>query len=180
MKLQHVWVYLRYLYSQHGWMAFAGLVLLVGSLLIDQIWVTDMDMRSAQIMDELAAQRLKHANKTSPEDEKNQRLAALYSALPDSSTTLDAIAMINRAARDHQVHLATGEYRLVRTANTGLMRYQLNFPAHADYKSLRQWLAASLNAMPTLALDDLSFKREDAGTNQLDSRVRMTLYVRTP
>ena len=107
-------------------------------------------------------------------------MQAFYAALPDSDSALATIALLHRSAHENHVRLATGEYHVVRQGSSGLQRYQLSFPAQADYRALRNWLAASLNAMPTLALDDISFKRDDAKAQLLDSRVRLTLYLKAP
>jgi hypothetical protein len=46
------------------------------------------------------------------------------------------------------------------------------------YAQIREFVAASLKAVPALALDELAFERPKISETQVQARVRLTLYLR--
>ena len=115
-----------------------------------------------------------------PDETAGKRLAVFYASLPDPKGMLDAVEIIHRAAKANGVKLATGEYRLVREGSAKLLRYQITLPARASYPMLRTWIAEVMNTVPTVALNDISFKREDVGSEAVEASVRLTLFLRAP
>jgi hypothetical protein len=58
------------------------------------------------------------------------------------------------------------------------MRYQITVPMRTDYPHIHAWLAQVLAQLPNAALDEVSFKREDAATPELDAKLRLTVFMR--
>ena len=175
--------HLRYGAGRLGRWGWGGLVLLVAAAAIQWGTVADLKADSADIAEQLAARRLKPAPTETPEAQRARQLAVVVAGLPDAQGALQTLAAIHKAAREQHLQLATGDYRLqalngAAPGSLGVQRYQLTFPVRGDYLALRQWLSATLNQTPSLALDELSLKRDDAKVSELDSRVRMTLYLR--
>ncbi len=57
-------------------------------------------------------------------------------------------------------------------------RYRLSFPAHVDYPHLRTWLEALLHDYPSVALDEISLRREVDGGEELDAHIGLSFLVR--
>ena len=93
---------------------------------------------------------------------------------------LQAVETIHLSAAANGVKLATGDYRLVRDGSAKLQRYQMNLPAQASYASLHRWLAEVMNSVPSVSLDDISFQRDDVGSDSVEANVRLTLFLRAP
>ena len=91
---------------------------------------------------------------------------------------MEAIDAIHRAAAANGVKLANGEYRLARDGGARLLRYQITLPARASYPQLRAWIGEVMNAVPSAALDEISFRRDDVGSDSVEARVRLTLFLR--
>ena len=173
---------LRYAAGRLGTWGWAGVALLMVAAAVQWIGVADLESQRLAMEDQLRALRQQPAPTVTPEQLRAQRLAATVAALPDADSAWRTLAHLHQAAQAQHVQLATGDYRLqaapAGTTGLRLQRYQLTFPARGDYLALRNWLALSLNNTPALALDELSFKRDDATAAQLESRVRMTLFMK--
>ncbi|RFO95786.1 hypothetical protein DIC66_16495 [Rhodoferax lacus] len=172
--------HLRYQLQRQGWLAAAGLALLVLALGLQWAWVDGLHVRNAELHDALSAKRQAQVQKPQAGEEKAQRQAAFYATLPDATEAVEAIGVLNRAAARHKVALVTAEYRVTRQGTGPLLRYQISVPLRADYVHLHAWLSEVMNTLPHAALDDLSLKRDDAAVDVLDARARFTVFLRSP
>jgi hypothetical protein len=170
----------RYQLQRHGWLAVAGLFLLLVSLGLQLLLVDPLRADIEVLRGELSAQRRKQVQKPDPQEDASKRQAAFFSSLPDSSDTLHAVAVLNRAAKAGAFTLSNGEYRMARQGSDPLMRYQITVPLHADYPHVRAWLVQVMNQLPNAALEEISFKRDDAASPTLDAKLRLTLFMRAP
>ena len=178
-----VWAHVRYVASRLGPWGWGGIGLLAAAAALQWGSVAALEAETAEITDQLAARQRKPAPTETPEALRERQLAAVVAGLPNAEGALQTLGHIHKAARDQHLQLATGDYRLQPLSTSGaegagVQRYQLTFPVKGDYLALRRWLSATLNQTPSLALDELSLKRDDAKLGELDSRVRMTLYLR--
>lgn len=170
----------RYQLQRHGWSALLGLALLVFAVAAQFLGVDPVREDTAQLRAHAVAQRRQDAQRPTQMDASAKQVADFYAGLPADSQALDAIALIHQSARQGGVKLATGEYRQVREGSNALLRYQFTLPARASYASLRVWLDDVMNRLPTAALDEISFHRDDVGSDSVDARVLLTLFVRAP
>jgi hypothetical protein len=172
--------HLRYQLQRHGWLAAAGLLLLLVAMAFQWLLVEPLHASNEDLRSELSAQRRKQVQKPNPQEDAAKRQAEFYSTLPDSSDTLHAVAVLNRAAKAGAFTLSNGEYRVARQGSGPLIRYQITVPLHADYPHVRAWLVQVLNQLPNVALDEVSLKRDDAAATALDAKLRLTLFMRAP
>jgi hypothetical protein len=170
--------HLRYQLQRHGWPAAVGLVLLALAAAWQWRGVDDARARSTQLHSAQSAARQHMARVPSQEQAAGQALADFYAGLPPQSSAGEAVAQMHRAAAAHAVQLAQGDYRLTRDAGTALVRYQISLPARAAYPQLRDWLADVMNTQGTVALEDLSLRRDEVSGEPVQARVRLTLFLR--
>ena len=109
-----------------------------------------------------------------------QRLAEFQEFLPPASALPDALAGVYDAAQANGMALASAEYKETREKGSRLLRYQMSLPVRGTYSQVRTWLAEVMNGAPNAVLEDLSLKRESAGSEALDGRARLSLYFRLP
>lgn len=102
----------------------------------------------------------------------------LLPSLPQVSDIPALLKTLSSLAGQHDVSLPQGQYTLRAIANSSLLRLELRLPVRADYPALRAFLAASLAALPSLALDGFAFKRADIGATQVDAELRLSFYLR--
>jgi hypothetical protein len=60
---------------------------------------------------------------------------------------------------------------------TSLRRWQLVLPLDASYPALHAFLAAALERLPNLTLDELKLKRDRIESTQLQAELRLSLFV---
>lgn len=178
MTPRDVVAHLRFQLYRHGWPAAAGLALIAAATGFQFFGVAETRAQAAALRAEQAAQRQRLAERPNQEEASSGRLAAFYAGLPGAAGALEAVEAIHRAAGANGVKLAHGEYRLAREGGAQMLRYQITLPARSSYPRLRAWLADTMNAVPTAALDEISFRRDDVGSDSVESRVRLTLFLR--
>jgi hypothetical protein len=106
------------------------------------------------------------------------QLRAFYSFLPPQPAAAQWLDRIYAAADKEKIILLRGEYGLVIEPETGVARYRILFPVKGSYAQIRGFVGAALDAVPALALDDISFERQKISEGLLDAKVRMTLYLK--
>ncbi len=169
----------RYQVGRHGWPALLGVALLVAAGAGYPLVVGGIESRAADAREELAALKQKLANR--PERQQNdaaERARSFYAQLPPASGAEQAVKTIHEAARDKGVSIHQGEYRMTREGSGPLIRYQLTLPVRGTYPQFRTWLGAVMNGLPSLALEEMNLKRDDAAQGEIVARVRLTLFLR--
>jgi hypothetical protein len=106
------------------------------------------------------------------------QLTRFYGMFPTQQQLPQRLKEIYAVADQRAVRLEQGEYKLQAERGARLARYQMVFPLRGRYDEIRGFVGDVLDLMPTLALEDLSLKREAAGDERLDARIRFVLYVR--
>lgn len=172
--------HLVFLLHRHGWPAALGLLCMALVWPIAH-WGTDstraqtLALQQAQV-----AEREHRARQADPKVDQATQLATFEAGLPQAAGALQAVRHIHRSASEHGVVLSTGEYRLVDEPGGRLQRYQITLPADGTYPDLRAWMADVLNELPTMALDELSFKRNTVSEAKVQARVRWSFYLKAP
>lgn len=106
------------------------------------------------------------------------QLRAFYGFLPAQTAATEWLDRIYAAADKEKVSLPRGEYSLVIEPETGVSRYRILLPVKGSYSQIRSFVAAALEAVPSLALDDINFERDKIGDSTVDAKIRMTLYMK--
>lgn len=101
-------------------------------------------------------------------------------ALPLNGEAAQQIGELERLARAHGIALPRGQYSASPQAGTTLTRWQLVLPVEATYPALHAWLAAALERLPNLTLDEMKLKRERIESRTLQAELRLSLYVEGP
>ncbi len=104
-----------------------------------------------------------------------------FSALLENVRGIPGVlARMHRLAAESGVALPEGAFKMVTEEGNPIARYQMTFPVKARYADTRSFVRAVLQDVPSLALDELSFRRDDANTPLLETRLRFTLFLRAP
>lgn len=98
--------------------------------------------------------------------------------LPDTAVASAVVGQLEQLARAHGLQLLRGQYAQMPVPGTSLLRWQLSLPIEAEYPNIVAFVATSLQALPTLALDELKLKRDTIETATLDADLRFNLYLR--
>lgn len=176
MNLQ--WTLKRWLFGLRlpGWIGL-GLLLLAGAVYTAAVQPAKQRLRALeQEMLDLARKTGRRAAAAEPASGRDQ-LANFYAFFPLTRSVPDVLAQIEHTARAHSLALEKGEYRFSREADFRLARYQLNLPVRGRYADIRGFVNDVLDAVPAVALEDLTLKREAADDPELEGNVRFLLYL---
>jgi hypothetical protein len=105
--------------------------------------------------------------------------AGLLQSLPAPGRASSFVADLEAGARHHGVQIDRSEYHVHPVLARDAQRYQVSFPARADYPTFRAWIEELLRDNPSLALDDLGLRRLADGGEELEARVSLSLYLKS-
>jgi len=108
---------------------------------------------------------------------ERSQLSNFYAFFPLTQAVPELLGEIARAAQRNGLTLDKGEYRLGQDKEFRLAQYQVTFPVRGTYAQVRGFVNAVLDAVPAAALDEITLKREAIGDQNLEARVRFTLYL---
>lgn len=88
------------------------------------------------------------------------------------------IATVYAAARGEKLVLERGDYKGLRDVGVPLVRYQITLPVKGTYPQIRRFVAEILEEIPSASIDDISIKRDKIGSEAVDARIKISLYMR--
>lgn len=152
----------------------AGLALLAAALILQLAAVGPAHDAVATQTERLAA--LRHAATVRAAEPAPQAVDPL-AGLPPAGAAAQLIGELERLARAHDLELPRGQYSVAPLAGTSLQRWQLVLPVEGPYPALHAFLAAALERLPNLALDELKLERERIESADLQAELRLSLFV---
>jgi Tfp pilus assembly protein PilO len=170
---------LRQLFWQRlGWQGCVGLTLIIGSLSYLIIFAAPKAQQLKQLQMKVTAakanpkQNISNRNNYEPSD-----IARIfYDVLPTQTEASSKFSAILRVATDNGLVINKVEYEQPLSASP-LIQYQIKLPLTGSYMQIRQFINQVLNTLPSIALIDISLKREDTVTDLVDAQIQFTLYL---
>jgi hypothetical protein len=71
----------------------------------------------------------------------------------------------------------SAKYEVNAMGTTGIVRYQVAFPVTGPYPKIREFIDATLSAMPAVALNDLAIDRKSITDGSVEAQIRLTVYT---
>ncbi|MEQ6292119.1 hypothetical protein ACFPAG_16050 [Vogesella sp. GCM10023246] len=106
------------------------------------------------------------------------RLSQFYRSFPVQGQAEQWLQKVYAAADAQQLQLPRGEYKVQPLPGSQLLRYEIALPLRGNYRQLRQFLSRAMADNPALLLDDLRFKRDNIGQEQLDATMHLAVLMR--
>ena len=159
-----------------GWTGIAGLTLLTVAVLVHVFAIGPANEAVAAQqtrLDEL--RRVAVARTTAPVAPTAEPMLLL----PPAGIASQQIGELERLAKAHDLELPRGQYSVAPVVGASLARWQLVLPVEGPYPALHALLAAALERMPNLALDELKLKRERIEVTELQADLRLSLSLET-
>ena len=153
------------------------LAVLVALFAVLPQWQQVSRLRAAQADASEQVQRLQRGELKVEIKPEQQALDNLRQRLPGQPQASELIDRLYSLARAERITLARGEYALGVDPKTQLARYQILLPVRGSYPQIRGFVQALLGQLPTLVIEDLELQRKRIGDDQLNGRLRMTLYL---
>ena len=76
------------------------------------------------------------------------------------------------------LQVPSGDYRLMPGKDGLFDRYVLNLPVKGSYQTIRRYVVAVRSEFPDLAVDDISLRRENIGSAEVEAQLRFVLFGR--
>ncbi|ATD63206.1 MAG: type 4a pilus biogenesis protein PilO [Janthinobacterium svalbardensis] len=136
--------------------------------------------RQQQLTAQLAAAARQSALPSAPItlDADADSLAAFHAYLPAHDSIPEQLKALLEVAQKSGVTLAKADYKPQEDGNTAFLRYQITLPVKAEYAQLQTFIVDALQALPTLTLDSVLFKREQIEAGEIDARIQFILLVK--
>lgn len=177
-KLNIIFDIARYQLRQLGWQGMLGLLLILGSLAYLFLQVVPKANQVQQL--QLDARNFKRNSTLYAQDHKAGKFDVVkdfYRLLPAQNEANNRIAMILNAATNAGLSLEKVEYDQPLSQHP-ITQYQINLPMKGSYVQIRQFINEVLNKIPTIALNDISMRRDDVSTDILETRIQFILYLK--
>ncbi|MGK5008041.1 type 4a pilus biogenesis protein PilO [Janthinobacterium sp. MDB2-8] len=139
-----------------------------------------LDARQQQLTTQLAAAARQSALPTAAVtlDADADSLAAFHAYLPAHDSIPEQLKALLEVAQKSGVTLSKADYKPQEDGNTAFLRYQITLPVRAEYAQLQTFIVDALQALPTLTLDSVLFKREQIEAGEIDARIQFILLVK--
>jgi len=164
-----------------GWLLLAVLVILflTAQLLVLPKLAQQQDSHRKQLQQlQLEQSNLSQTIDTAlkPTGDKKILDQLLSVSIPEAEVS-DVLRKIANMAERNGVALSQSDYQNSSKGHGGLNRLQVTLPLRASYPQLKQFIEQVLFEFPGVSLDDLVLKRESVAQNQVEIRIKLSLWV---
>ena len=161
---------------RHAWPYAAGASMLAAAALLWMVGLRPLAADNARLADDVAEQARRPRSLQAVEPGPVAQFRAYEARLPRAEAAVEMASRIYQAGTNNGLVLPTGEYRLERMSDERLLRYRINLPVSGSYPQIRAFVLEVLRTVPAAAVDDIQLRR-DASGNQLEARLRVSLYL---
>lgn len=102
----------------------------------------------------------------------------LLRSLPPRTRVPSLLGVLLKQADAAHLSIDTGKYEATALKSGGVTSYQVSFPVSGPYPQVRQFIDATLTALPSVALSELSLTRKTIGDGSVEAQIRLTLFTR--
>ena len=143
-----------------------------------------LGMARAEVGEEYAAARRQAAlppplpsGLPAPPPSADQNLAHFYASLGERRQVDRQLKTLFALAEKNGLSLRQGEYRSSQDRAGRFLTYQITLPVTGRYGAIWQFAFDALRALPHASLDDVGFRRDAIGSETVEARLRLTLYL---
>lgn len=112
-----------------------------------------------------------------PPPSADQNLAHFYASLGERRQVDRQLKTLFALAEKSGLSLRQGEYRSSQDRAGRFLTYQITLPVTGRYGAIWQFAFDALRALPHASLDDVGFRRDAIGSETVEARLRLTLYL---
>jgi hypothetical protein len=102
---------------------------------------------------------------------------ALLRNLPSRAEMPALLGVLLKQADAAHLSIDTGKYETTALKTRGVMTYQVSFPVTGSYPQVRQFIDATLTALPAVAMSELSLTRKTIGAGEVEAQIRLTAFT---
>ena len=99
--------------------------------------------------------------------------------LPSRGDMPALLGVLLQQADAAKLTLDTAKYESTTAKAGAITRYKVSFPVAGPYPQVRQFVDATLAALPAVSVNELSIERKTIGDPNVEARIRLTFYTRS-
>jgi hypothetical protein len=88
------------------------------------------------------------------------------------------LGVLLKQADAAHLSIDTGKYETTALKSGGVVSYQISFPITGPYPQVRQFIDATLSALPTVGMSELSLTRKSIGDGAVEAQIRLVAFTR--
>lgn len=162
-----------------SWLGTIGMCLLVSTMLIYWFLVRPLDeriqvLREQAIIDTSSKNTVKNA--IVPYSAKTE-LDKFYQDFPEHAQWVPQLSILFSAAAQAGLILEAGNYHANTEEQGRLIRLEIDLPLTGTYIQIRHFIATVLSGIPAATLERVTFKRNAAYDNLVESNVGLVVYL---
>lgn len=104
--------------------------------------------------------------------------AALLRSLPQRAQMPALLGVLVQQAEAAHLSVDTGKYESTALKSGAVMSYKVSFPVIGPYPRVRQFIDATLVALPAAAVTELSLTRKAIGDGTVEAQIQLTVFTR--
>ena len=104
--------------------------------------------------------------------------AAVLRSLPPRARMPALLGVLLKQAQAAHLSIDTGKYETSALKSGGVVSYQISFPITGPYPQVRQFIDATLAALPTVGMSELSLTRKSIGDGAVEAQIRLVAFTR--
>lgn len=171
--------WLRRLVRRSGWAVWAVLAVVLAGVVLQLGFAVPTRQKVAQLQDQVRRLTLSTSQVRTPDPVASSaaELDKFYRFFPLQPATADLLRQIYAEAAKHGLTVDHGDYQYAAENGLALARYRMNLPVRGNYRQIKAFVVAILDAQPNLALDGIRFTREQVGAQGIEAKLQFSLWV---
>ena len=110
------------------------------------------------------------------ESTSERHYQAFIEVLAEEGQVLATIQAVLDLAASHQLLSTRAEYQRGRDLQAPADTLQMTLPVTGRYADIRRWIEAILATQPFVSVDELGFKRDEIARNEIEAKVRLSIW----
>lgn len=163
------------------WLPLTGLVFLAGLVM----WLSvipslqrEVAIKQQQLDSLHATQRVTPSVSASALDTNADNLASFEATLLDNTRQAETLKSLFSLANKQGLSVAQANYRNTQHPRNYYLTTQITLPLRGSYKAIRHFSMEALIQHPYCSIEEIAFKREGIGTDEVEAKLRMTLWLK--
>lgn len=110
--------------------------------------------------------------------EQAERYRVFRERLAESGDRSEWLKIVFSQAAATGIRLPQGDYSLIADTDGSYDKLQIVLPIKGTYQQTRSFASALLEKLPALALDEITFRRDNTKNPTVEALLRLTLYLK--
>lgn len=159
------------------WASLIALLICLVAASMQWLILPDVERR-AQVSEQSLIGEPAEPARSASASRQDDRYRAFQSRLGEYGERDALLKTVFAQAGEAGIPLTQGDYNLIYDTVGDFDKLQINLPVKGKYQQIRVFTESLLGKLPSLAMDEISFRRENVKSPSVEARLRLTLYLK--